>query len=245
MAFRGVFFDLYGTLIAYGDMTAAWADWLSALHSQLTRGGLTASRHDLAIACDGFFARPEPPTDNNGLTVYERRIRHLCRDLGLEPGPEVVHASAARSLHAWEQHVSLAPDAIPVLNALKPGRTLALISNFDHPPHVQLLLSELGLAPFFDAIVISGEVGFKKPDPRIFSPALRQTGLAPSEVAYVGDTDDDMAGARAAGLSPIRVVRRSADRVGVDFTADPEDAEAETLPTLPIIRELSELLSLC
>jgi hypothetical protein len=33
MAYQGVFFDLYGTLLIYGDMTAAWADWLSDLHS--------------------------------------------------------------------------------------------------------------------------------------------------------------------------------------------------------------------
>ncbi|MFC1452257.1 HAD family hydrolase [Verrucomicrobiota bacterium] len=32
---KGVFFDLYGTLLVYGDMEAAWADWLRAFHESL------------------------------------------------------------------------------------------------------------------------------------------------------------------------------------------------------------------
>ena len=48
--------------------------------------------------------------------------------------------------------------------------------------------------------MISGEVGIKKPSPEIFSIAIAETGLQPSEVAFVGDSiDDDMMGAAAAG----------------------------------------------
>jgi FMN phosphatase YigB (HAD superfamily) len=55
---------------------------------------------------------------------------------------------------------------------------------------------------FFTAIVISGEVGIRKPDPRIFHLALQRTGLQPEEVVYVGDTEEDIAG--ALGMHPWR-----------------------------------------
>ena len=41
----------------------------------------------------------------------------------------------------------------------------------------------------FDTVVISGEVGVKKPDPAIFRIALDQTGLQPQDVAFVGDSE--------------------------------------------------------
>jgi len=61
---------------------------------------------------------------------------------------------------------------------------------------------------FFD---LCGEVGVKKPDPNIFKPALSSTGLTPSEVAYVGDTDEDVEAVNAAGMMPILIKRRDKD----------------------------------
>ncbi len=71
-------------------------------------------------------------------------------------------------------------------------------------------------------MVISGEVGIKKPSPEIFSIAIAETGLQPSEVAFVGDSiDDDMMGAAAAGLTPILIDRHDGKRrVASDYGAD-------------------------
>ncbi len=92
---------------------------------------------------------------------------------------------------------------------------LALVSNFDHPPHVRKVLQSTGLAPFFDVVVISGDVGVKKPDPRIFDPALKRCQLRPNQVVYVGDSLEDFQGATAAKLTPIIIRRYSGDRSGV------------------------------
>ena len=40
MKTRGVFFDLYGTLLVYGDMRAAWWAWMEAFHTKLAEFGL-------------------------------------------------------------------------------------------------------------------------------------------------------------------------------------------------------------
>ena len=103
-----------------------------------------------------------------------------------------------------KKHISLDPEAHSVLRTLHRSKKLALVSNFDHPPHVHSVLSKLNLTPYFDSVIISAEVGVKKPDPRIFDAALEQTGIKPEEVIYVGDTDDDTEGCtcRGYGSSP-------------------------------------------
>ena len=127
------------------------------------------------------------------------------------------------SVAAWHAHTPLDPEAKSVLGELQGRYKLALISNFDHPPHVHRLLDELALRPFFDAVVVSGDVGVKKPDPAIFAPALEQTGLATDEAIFVGDSpEDDIAGAKAAGLRPV-LIRRP---LGADGSpAEPEWTE--------------------
>jgi HAD superfamily hydrolase (TIGR01549 family) len=239
----GVFFDLYGTLLIYGDMVAAWADWLTALYEPLRERGLTTSRETFASQCDGFFGRPEPPSRGHGLTVYERRILALCTDLELAPGIEAIREIATATIVAWGEYVFPDPDAISVLGALKESKTLALISNFDHPPHVHSLLADLGLIEFFKVIVVSGDVGVKKPDPHIFSLALRQTGLQPHEVVYVGDAVEDVEGARAAGIRPIRIRRSGADgsQVAADFKSDQQYAEG-VIDNVQMISSLLELV---
>ena len=81
------------------------------------------------------------------------------------------------------------------------------------------------LAPF---IIISEEVGYAKPDPRIFRDALKATGLtAPQQVMFVGDNPlADIAGAKAFGMKTAWVRRgrhypedlRPPDYVIDDFT---------------------------
>ena len=117
-------------------------------------------------------------------------------------------------------------------------------SNFDHPPHVHAVLSELGLTDFFHSIVISAEVGVKKPDPRIFDVAFDQTGMKPEEVVYVGDTEDDVKAARAADIVPI-LIQRENEGNAFDFSIDKQSLGQKEL-TIDVrrITKLSELITL-
>jgi putative hydrolase of the HAD superfamily len=60
------------------------------------------------------------------------------------------------------------------------------------------------LEPYIDPLVVSGDIGHQKPDPRIFQHALGLVGVAPHEAVFVGDRlDVDVAGAKAAGMRAI------------------------------------------
>jgi putative hydrolase of the HAD superfamily len=212
MRIQGVFFDLYGTLLVYGDMKQAWSDWLSTFYDLLKKQGLNIPKKSFAQRCDGFFSSREPApeeniSDENNLTALERRIEVLCLQLNQKLGNKELRRIADKIAAAWQAHISIDPQTVPVISALKHNKTVGLVSNFDHPPHVRRFLSGNGLGNCFDTVIISGEVGVKKPDPAIFSFGLEQTGLAPDNVVYVGDTHEDVAGAIAAGIRPIFLAR--------------------------------------
>ena len=246
MTFKGVFFDLYGTLLVYGDAQAAWADWLTAFYERLVACGLSVPKEVFAGRCDGFFSRTAPPLQDDGLTIYERRIQALCRELGLDVEELQIQKTAEATIAAWNQHVSLDPDAKSVLSALRRTRTIGLISNYDHPPHVYLLLAKLGLAALFDVVVVSGEVGVEKPDPRIFELAVQQARLHPREVVYVGDTADDVHGALGADLCPILIRREgaAADQEIADFNVGRQPGAPVALDGVETISKLSDLVEM-
>jgi len=52
----------------------------------------------------------------------------------------------------------------------------------------------------FDAVVISGEVGMRKPESEIYLHALERLGLPADVVAFVDDAEANLRGARAVGL---------------------------------------------
>jgi putative hydrolase of the HAD superfamily len=87
-----------------------------------------------------------------------------------------------------------------MVNAVRAARArgvpTALLSNswgVEYYPHD--LLAEL-----FDHIVISGEVGLRKPDPDVFRMASERLGLAPEECVFVDDLASNVAAAEAVGM---------------------------------------------
>lgn len=55
----------------------------------------------------------------------------------------------------------------------------------------------------FDDVVISGEVGLRKPEPEIFLLAAKRLGLAPVECVFVDDMEPNVEGARALGMTAV------------------------------------------
>ncbi len=227
---KGIFFDLYGTLLTFNDMQGAWEQWRAAFYEVLHRYAPEAPELPIGELYSAIFDRPDPPK-GKGLTLFERHIKAHCLNQKIQLSDVNIHDIGETCLHAWHEQVKLDPETLPVLTQLKQRATLVLISNFDHPPHVHALLSELLLAKLFHSVIISGEVNMKKPDPSIFKLGLQNTDLLAEEVAHVGDSDDDVEGALAAGCTAIRL-----DRTG-EFADAPLPSER-----VIVISKLSDLL---
>jgi len=92
-------------------------------------------------------------------------------------------------------------DAIPALEALRGLALLALLTN---NPYGADVLDRHGLhVDVFDSVVVA-DPAVRKPNPGAFAPLADALGLAPSEIAYVGDSvRADAEGALGAGLRPV------------------------------------------
>jgi putative hydrolase of the HAD superfamily len=121
------------------------------------------------------------------------------------------------------------PDSAPALEALRAaGVRTVVVSNWDWSLHERL--AETGLADLVDGALASAEVGSAKPDGGIFRSALELAGVAARDAWHVGDTPEaDVAGARAAGLRPVLIVR---------------EGPLPSVPGAAVVRSLAELLPL-
>jgi putative hydrolase of the HAD superfamily len=119
-----------------------------------------------------------------------------------------IHKIVKLTIIEWGKYFKIDPEIYPLLALLKKSKKLALITNYDHYPYIKELLKSLELIDYFETITISSEIGKKKPDPEIFLPAIEKSGLKPGEIVYVGDSDVDIIGAKAARMVPILIQRK-------------------------------------
>ena len=104
-------------------------------------------------------------------------------------------------------------DVRPALEAIR-ARALrvGVVSNFDG--RLPGILDGLGLG--FDAVVWSSCAGAAKPDARIFTAAAAVLGVSTASLLHVGDdARADVAGARAAGATAMRIDRTGAMPGGI------------------------------
>jgi putative hydrolase of the HAD superfamily len=100
------------------------------------------------------------------------------------------------------------PSALAALRAH--GARLVVVSNWDASLHD--VLATPGLAPALDGVIASAELGLAKPDPAPFRAGLERAGVAPEHAVHVGDSlEEDVAGARAAGIEPVLLAREAVE----------------------------------
>jgi len=148
---------------------------------------------------------PRPDDDKGWWLSLVEQVLDQCR-VSTEQLPrldyfEQLYAEFTRP-GIWE----LFPETLEVLSILRTRYRLGVISNFDG--RLRPILTNLGLAGWFDPIIISSEVGADKPDPWIFQQALKLAGAKASESIHVGDDPRaDWQGAESAGLQVFRLHR--------------------------------------
>jgi putative hydrolase of the HAD superfamily len=112
----------------------------------------------------------------------------------------------------------LFPDALPTLRAFRDrGLRLGVISNFES--WLRVLLDRLEIRELFDVLAISGELGWEKPDPRIFKWAMEEAGVEAAASVHVGDSPHfDPVPAAALGMHGVLLDRHSRwDDLEVDY----------------------------
>ena len=168
------------------------------------------------------------------------RFGTLCDRLGIMdatlPGLLAeVHMSLLREQVAMPLH------HLGVVTELGRNMRLGLCSNFSHSPTAYSILEDYGLDAYLDVIVISEEIGIRKPREEIFGAVLRQLGTEPAETLHVGDDlGADVAGAASSGMRTAWVTRRVKDPAAVLESHDgpSPDFQIEDLAELTSILDL-------
>ncbi|MEB3266724.1 MAG: HAD-IA family hydrolase [Cyanobacteriota bacterium] len=206
---RGLLLDAMGTLIGLRNPLGHTYAAVAARHGLELR----------ATAVTTAFAavwREAPPLAFPGLSGAEldaaerawwgQRIDATLVASGAAPAPLALHHDlfdAFADPALWQPY----NDVAPMLERWhRRGLRLAVVSNFDQRLHG--LLAGLGLLSWLEVVVISSSAGAAKPSALPFLQALAALNLPAEAVWHVGDSDEDVEGARAAGIRPVRIRRR-------------------------------------
>ncbi len=123
-----------------------------------------------------------------------------------------------------------------LLHELRRRHRLGVVSNFDYAPTAHFILEREGIAELFTTVVVSDEVGWRKPKAIIFERALERLGMASERALFVGDRADiDVAGAHGAGMKAVWVNR---SREALPPGAPPPEFEIHDLGELVAILSL-------
>jgi HAD superfamily hydrolase (TIGR01509 family) len=164
------------------------------------------------------------------------RFAMVFRRLGREPAglpAGTIEALLTAHMHELARAVVFPAHHRALLRALGERYRLALVSNFDYAPTAHLILDREQIASLFELVVVSADVGWRKPSPLIFETALRGLGVEAARALFVGDRADiDVAGARAVRM-PVAWINREAAPLPVG--ALPPDFEIRDLDDLRAI----------
>jgi putative hydrolase of the HAD superfamily len=175
------------------DMVHAWLDLENVDHDHYADviQPWMAAAHDVGgdLSPVHLLERGECTTEE-----FERILaaRIVCRDGRPLPAIGLLGRMFAASSFCDPMHGAL-------LALRKAGLRTALLSNSwgmaDYPRHL--------FPAMFDVVVISGEVGMRKPEERIFRHAAGLLGLAPGECVFIDDAEVNVAAAEAVGMTGV------------------------------------------
>ena len=203
---RGLLFDINGTLIdiATGETdeniyrtTANFLDF-----------------HGVKIAPpvlrEEYFSLMRRQKRQSGEKFPEFDVIRLFAEIIRRYGGAATHGAlplaevtAAVFRAAGRYQLQLYEGVLPVLRMLAERYPMGAVSDGQKVWAMPELRS-VGLAEIFFPIIISGDYGFRKPDPRMYRMALRELALRPAEVIFVGnDMYRDVCGAHDAGMKTV------------------------------------------
>ncbi len=126
--------------------------------------------------------------------ISDERIDHIIQTINAHPFKHLF----------WAKMEEGAIDTLKWF--LDRGYQLGVISNAEG--QIERLIKHAGIEDCFQIILDSHEVGYHKPDERIFKKALKKLKVNANEAVHVGDLiEADVIGARAAGIEPILIDR--------------------------------------
>jgi 2-haloacid dehalogenase len=154
--------------------------------------------------------------------IRNLRFTQLAHELGIDADEATVTAMADAFVHGLGAHGDLYPGVADLLDSLAGDVSMAIVSNgLGEVVHARV--ERLGMAEWFDVVIVSSEVGVSKPHAGIFDAAFAALGVfnavSPAlgshkraTTVMIGDSlTSDVAGGAAYGLDTVWYNRRGID----------------------------------
>jgi len=135
-------------------------------------------------------------------------VAQALNRLGFETDAEDLRVKTAVAVFFQDylNAVELNQCAEQMLSRISKQYKTGLVSNFTYAPVIYAALRKLKINKFFNAVLVSEDVGWRKPSRKIFQEALRRLNVSAEETVYVGDCpSEDIGGAGAMGMSTVFV----------------------------------------
>lgn len=241
---RGVIFDLGNTLIYFeGDKQQVLERGTDDLNDYLNGRGYGIPM----TFADAFRTLREQGRVTADRTMVEYTTEQAVNDALTQHSicwiPDaVLPLAAAKYFDQEARHWKAYPDTIPTLELLKVrGLALGLLSNAPDHAFIERLAREAEIDSFFDPLLSSALISYRKPDARAFQRVLEAWQLKADEVVMVGDLAAfDIVGAHRAGVRGVLIANDP--NQGWDAqTQAPEGVTRAELEPDAVIRRLSEL----
>jgi putative hydrolase of the HAD superfamily len=203
---------------------------------------LVEAKESEAAFFEGLDARWKAYRKQSKQTLVEASEKELWTKWLLPAYPaEKIGPLAGRLTRLWRDHDGRRvprPDVnATVIELHKRGYKLGIIANTITETEIPDWMEKEGITRYFDAVVLSSKVAYRKPDPEIYWEAARRIGVEPAMCAYVGDNPvRDVEGTRAAGFGMMIILLEPA-------TLAKEPPTGEVKPDYTI-KATSELLDI-
>jgi len=206
MTIKAVGFDFFGTLV---EAEADWEDCVLSMCRHLRGCGYEFADSAFisnyrAAAVEYRKTRREDLREVNNCVWVADTLRRMSFEA--EPSSPHIISAVERYFSPWQ--LSVAPDAHGVLRRLQGKFKIALVSNFTDSAFLHRCLDKLGIEGFFDSVIDSDSVGWRKPHPEIFKRFLELSGARAEEAVFIGDDlESDIGGAKNAGIRAVLLTR--------------------------------------
>ena len=197
---KAIFFDLDNTL--HDESAERFFAAVEATCEQVGDLGVSPATMKAAylagnLATEAQLAGPRDESPGTNLDIDIANWQRTLAACGVTGDA----AAMAKTLRRQRlERLQLFGDTPSALKQLGDSFKLGLITNGQGDMQ-RAKLATLGLEPFFEWVLVSGELGVGKPAPGIFAEAAKRAGFALQECAHIGDSlATDVAGAKAAGV---------------------------------------------
>ena len=199
---RAVTFDLWNTLLENKDFTELR---INSLRSSLEDEGIHLPYSELLRAYEkaSEYYRREWELNHSQLSV-EKRVEHIFSELEIPFTADLKRSVIDSFMNAFVVDPPALKEGVrETLEALHEEYKMGIISDMGVTPGsiIRDHLEGHELLHHFTSTVFSDEVGYCKPDPKVFEKALNELKARPEEAVHVGDLlRTDVAGAKGIGM---------------------------------------------